>query len=475
MNSKARLSRIVAALGAALAIHGGAALAAPCAGFGDVDDSSAFCTSIAWMKNRAITLGCGTGANYCPADFVRRDQMAAFMYRLGVQNAFLRGGNSFGGAADLGTLDNNNVQILVNTFPVATFHANGMYAGSWAQTGATPAIEGTTFSTSIEAVAVRGVVEQASPGGGSSGVAGINKGTNALGHGVYGEHKGGGHGVAGLSDSGSALYGFSTSGEGASGNSGTGPGVRGTSGTGPAVQAATIVGRAVDAISAGIGLGSPTGYFHNTDGSAGEPGGIALFAWNQSGDATIVARNAGAGDAIRVLNTAGNALVFRVSNAGTVRADGSYNCGLASGCFNAGLGADLAERIDATEAVQPGDVVEIDPAAPGRYRRSRGAASTLVAGVVSSRPAITMNNNDLAAGSDVRTDMRPLIALVGTVDVHASDENGAIRAGDLLVSASRPGTAMRGGRRAATGTVIGKALTPLAAGTGTVSMLVMLR
>jgi hypothetical protein len=75
----------------------------------------------------------------------------------------------------------------------------------------------------------------------------------------------------------------------------------------------------------------------------------------------------------------------------------------------------------------------------------------------------------------VRTDARPLVALVGTVDVRASVENGPIRPGDLLVSASMEGTAMRGGERAATGTVIGKALTPLAQGTGTVSMLVMLR
>ncbi len=204
----------------------------------------------------------------------------------------------------------------------------------------------------------------------------------------------------------------------------------------------------------------------------GAPGGLAAAA---GGDATIVARNTATGDVFRALNAAGNALVFRVTNTGTVRADGSYNCGLASSCFNTGIGADLAERIDATEALQPGDVVEIDPDAPGQYRRSRGAASALVAGVVSGRPAITMNNNDLAAGNDVRTDTRPLIALVGTVDVRASDENGAIRAGDLLVSASRPGTAMRGGERAATGTVIGKALTPLVEGQGKVSMLVMLR
>ncbi len=61
------------------------ALAAPCAGFIDVDDTSAFCPNVDWLKNRAITLGCGLpGANtYCPNDPVIRLAMAAFMNRLG--------------------------------------------------------------------------------------------------------------------------------------------------------------------------------------------------------------------------------------------------------------------------------------------------------------------------------------------------------------------------------------------------------
>ena len=60
----------------------GAALAAPCAGFADVDDSSPFCSSVAWMKNESITLGCGDGSNYCPDAAVSRLAMAAFMKRL---------------------------------------------------------------------------------------------------------------------------------------------------------------------------------------------------------------------------------------------------------------------------------------------------------------------------------------------------------------------------------------------------------
>ncbi|MDH5286932.1 MAG: hypothetical protein OEX23_09905 [Betaproteobacteria bacterium] len=59
------------------------ALAQQCVGFGDVLASSPFCPNVEWVKNRGVTLGCGTGANYCPNDPVTRLQMAIFLNRLG--------------------------------------------------------------------------------------------------------------------------------------------------------------------------------------------------------------------------------------------------------------------------------------------------------------------------------------------------------------------------------------------------------
>jgi hypothetical protein len=165
-----------------------------------------------------------------------------------------------------------------------------------------------------------------------------------------------------------------------------------------------------------------------------------------------------------------------VNSVGSVFSDGAYNCGLSSGCFNAGVGADVAERIDAVEALEAGDVVEIDARTPGRFRRARHRASTLVAGVLSASPAVTLNNNDLADNdSGERSDQRPLLALVGQVPVKASTENGPIHPGSLLVSASTPGHAMAAGSHPELGTVIGKALGSLETGRGTVQMLVMLR
>jgi hypothetical protein len=70
------------AFAAALALIALPALAGPCAGFTDVDDTSPFCANVAWIKNRGITNGCAAGL-YCPNDAVSRLSLAAFMNRLG--------------------------------------------------------------------------------------------------------------------------------------------------------------------------------------------------------------------------------------------------------------------------------------------------------------------------------------------------------------------------------------------------------
>jgi len=81
--------------------------AAPCAGFTDVEDTSQFCASVEWMRNRGITLGC-TATQYCPDSNVTRLQMAAFVERLSkylgsyftdANGTFI--GKAFGSAVDL--------------------------------------------------------------------------------------------------------------------------------------------------------------------------------------------------------------------------------------------------------------------------------------------------------------------------------------------------------------------------------------
>jgi hypothetical protein len=68
------------------------------------------------------------------------------------------------------------------------------------------------------------------------------------------------------------------------------------------------------------------------------------------------------------------------------------------------------------------------------------------------------------------------MAMVGRVPTKVSTENGSIRVGDLLVSSSTVGYAMKGTDRARMlGAVIGKALAPLDSGTGVILVLVTLQ
>ena len=174
-------------------------------------------------------------------------------------------------------------------------------------------------------------------------------------------------------------------------------------------------------------------------------------------------------------SSAGGATVFRVEKDGDVYADRAYYCGLSSGCFNAGTGADVAERIDTSEPVEPGDVVEIDPENPGQYRKAQEPYSIRVAGVISTAPAITLGNA-FDAAAEQWEDNRPLLALAGRVPVKITTENGPIGVGDFLTTSSTPGYAMRcPDLTKCTGAILGKALEPLEEGTGVIMVQVTLR
>ena len=134
-------------------------------------------------------------------------------------------------------------------------------------------------------------------------------------------------------------------------------------------------------------------------------------------------------------------------------------------------GADVAEFISGSSFLNPGDVVEIDTDHPGKFRLSSRPNSSAVAGVISTDPGVSMN----APGAESQTMTGPQLALAGQVPVKATIEGGPISAGDLLVSASTPGHAMRAPDAPLPGTIIGKALDSLTASQGVIEMLVMLR
>lgn len=82
------------------------------------------------------------------------------------------------------------------------------------------------------------------------------------------------------------------------------------------------------------------------------------------------------------------AAVFRVESGGDVLMDQTL--------YSAALGtsaADVAEWVEVSEPVEPGDVLEFDPENPGQYRKARGGCLSLVAGVVSSDPGVVLGSS----------------------------------------------------------------------------------
>ena len=155
---------------------------------------------------------------------------------------------------------------------------------------------------------------------------------------------------------------------------------------------------------------------------------------------------------------------------GTVRADGPYY----GADFVTDGGADVAERINTSEWVEKGSVVEIDPDHEGFFRKTTGSYSTKVAGVISSNPGVILGQDGDKTG-DKWGDGRPMLALAGRVPVKVNSDNGPIDVGDLLVSSSEPGYAMKcGDRSRCTGAVIGKALEPFEGNTGKIMVQVTL-
>jgi len=163
--------------------------------------------------------------------------------------------------------------------------------------------------------------------------------------------------------------------------------------------------------------------------------------------------------------------VFVVKHTGEVRADGAYYSG--TGGFHTG-GADVAERINTSEWVDPGNVVEIDPEHPGFFRKSSSPYSTKVAGIISTSPGVILGNS-FDEATDDWDDNRPVLAVTGRVPCKVSAENGPIQIGDLLVASSTPGVAMKGSPERAIGAVVGKAMELLENGEGTIVVQVMLR
>ena len=151
------------------------------------------------------------------------------------------------------------------------------------------------------------------------------------------------------------------------------------------------------------------------------------------------------------ITSVGTLTGLTLANAAVISVGSNTNVGTFTGNFSLSAGsrlnatyADLAEKYVADATHEPGTVLEFG----GEFEVTLANTfdSTRVAGVVTTNPAYTMNNE--CEGEHIAT-----IALQGRVPVKVS---GAITKGDLLVSASNGHAVANNEARA--GTIIGKSL-----------------
>jgi len=156
---------------------------------------------------------------------------------------------------------------------------------------------------------------------------------------------------------------------------------------------------------------------------------------------------------------------------GIVLPDGSVQSTAWTGVL---CGGDYAESVDVSgdrAHYGPGDVLVIDPDAPAKFLKSGEPYSTAVLGVYSTKPGVLGRRQTGPTSPD-----EVPMAMVGIVPTKVSAENGAIRPGDLLVTASIPGYAMKGTDRGRMlGAVVGKAMGSLDSGTGVIEVGVTLQ
>ncbi len=262
------------------------------------------------------------------------------------------------------------------------------------------------------------------------------------------------NGVTGMSSSttDNGVYGLNSSG---------GSGVMGSSGG---------RGAGVEGVNNGSGH---AGYFHISNASNGSEsiyGGTAgsgiaasFFISNSTNGSDVLLLNTnGTGDCLTTNHTgaSGNLAVFQSASVNKARIDKT-----GKGFFNGGTqnsGADVAEAFDVEGArsdYEPGDVLVISTASDRSLEKSSKPYSNLVAGVYATKPGVLLTNESI----DAEVSNKAPLGVIGVIPTKVCLEGGPIHRGDLLVTSSQSGAAMKADVaivKEIPGAIIGKALQP---------------
>jgi hypothetical protein len=226
-------------------------------------------------------------------------------------------------------------------------------------------------------------------------------------------------------------------------------------------------GPALIAIADGNGNGITANASNTGDGveTTADGTGSAIYAWIP---------NFGTGRAARFVNyntantnppltaetrSGGSIAVFRSGNPGAVNVARIGNDG--RGFFNGGTqssGADVAEAFDVEgniSSYEPGDILVISTTKDRSVEKSSTPYSNLVAGVYATKPGVLLTEEHIDADLSGKVPM----GVIGVIPTKVCLEGGKIKRGDLLVTSSKSGVAMKGNlKKVKIGQVLGKAL-----------------
>ena len=276
---------------------------------------------------------------------------------------------------------------------------------------------------------------------------------NGIGPGLFSTSTGG-NAVWGITSSISAagVIGDNTFGEAVVGRN------RGGSGVGAIVGRNDSAGYGVRGFSTKTGIG-----VLGQSGISGSTGKAARFENVNASNTTNVFEISS--------NSTANLAVFIKSGANVARINSAGR-----GFFDGGTqasGADIAEAFEVIGEIsnyEPGDVLVISRDKDRTVCKSGEPYSDFVAGVYATKPGMLLTEEHIDANIDK---MAPM-GVMGVIPTKVCLEGGAIKRGDLLVTSSIAGVAMKGDRKKIQyGQVLGKALQEFdASSIGKISVLV---
>ncbi|MBC6112309.1 collagen-like protein [Pedobacter sp. CCM 8938] len=238
------------------------------------------------------------------------------------------------------------------------------------------------------------------------------------------------------------------------------------SGTGPALIALTEGNG--NGITANAGKNG-NGVEANCDGT-----GNAIYGWTPNfgggkaarfanfntanGNPTVHVTTVGTGNALLINHSGASGNLFVGQDNGTSVA----RINLAGkGFFNGGTqasGADVAEAFDVhgeAKDFEPGDILVISTEKDRAVEKSTGAYSNLVAGVYATKPGLLLTEENIDSELLGKVPM----GVIGVIPTKVCLEGGAIKRGDMLVTSSQSGVAMKADlNKVKVGQVLGKAL-----------------